>query len=90
MSSDPKRSDHVVVGYFDVRHDIIIYREPEVGIAWEAEAVGLGQAAMGNTPDDAARNLAKVIGERGTGQVGDADGIVADWEPDDAAQGGKG
>ena len=85
----PKRSDRVVVGHFDARHEIIVYREPEVGTAWEAEAIGLDLCAMGNTPDEAARALIAFIGERGIsgqGKLSSPSLIVADWTPNDESR----
>lgn len=80
----PSRSDDVVVGHFNARHEIVVYREPDTGIKWEAEAKGMSLAALGDTPDDAVRNLMRAINERGIPGSDQTDLRIAEkWEPVD-------
>ncbi len=53
------------VGTIKAEFPLVVRREIEVGIAWEAEAVGLGQAATGATPQEAVRGLFMALGDHG-------------------------
>lgn len=72
------RQEHPEVGHFNSRASIVVYREPEVGIAWEAEAVGMGQAALGDTPREAVHNLIRALNERGISGDGHVDDEALD------------
>lgn len=79
----PNRSDNVVVGHIEIRHDILLYREEEVGLTWVAEADGLNRAAIGETTDEAVRNLIRDLS--GQSFHATADTTIADrWEADRA------
>ncbi len=69
----------MLFGHYETRHEIIVYREPEVGIVWEAEAKGTNLCAMGDTPGDAARNLIRALSERGPGQGTYDSRIAEEW-----------
>jgi hypothetical protein len=59
-------STKTVVGHVELKSlPIVVSREPEVGIAWEAAVEELGLAALGRTPGEAADNLGETLRKRG-------------------------
>lgn len=55
-----------VVGYVEPKPlPVVVRREPEVGIAWEACCDAFGLCALGKTPGEAADNLGKALRKRG-------------------------
>lgn len=66
------------VGTIDAQFAVVVRREIEVGVAWEAEAVGLNQAATGATPYEAVRGLFKALSDRGLGfRASASDSVLA-------------
>jgi hypothetical protein len=67
-------SKRIIVGHFETRSEIVVEREPEVGLTWIASARDFNQGAIGETPREAVVNLIDALSRRGIGGSG-----VADW-----------
>jgi hypothetical protein len=66
-------STGIEVGWFEGRCPIIVRREPEVGLMWQAEGEHFGQGALGRTPEEAVKNLIVALNGRGIEGKGHSD-----------------